>query len=163
MGLTAKDLQNLGPAARQQVLNKLSARGIKLDAESKYRSQKAMRVMPNGETMTFDSQREASRYDQLNLMLAAGRISDLRLQVDFTLQEAYTDADGNRIRAIRYRADFTYQKLVTNKYMSDPGGCYEYCDEWVPVVEDVKGIKTKEYSLKKKLMAEKFGITIQEV
>lgn len=146
MGLTAKDLQNLGPAARQQVLNKLSEKGLKLETGSKYRSQKATRVMPNGKTMTFDSQREARHYDELKLMLAAGRISDLRLQVDFTLQEAYTDAEGNRIRAIRYKADFTYL---------DSGGRF--------VVEDVKGVKTKEYSLKKKLMAEKFGIHIEEV
>lgn len=72
-----------------------------------------------------------------------------------------TNAD--RIRAIRYKADFTYKKLVTKLRKDDSGEFYGRCDGWVPVVEDVKGIKTKEYSLKKKLMAEKYGITIQEI
>lgn len=34
---------------------------------------------------------------------------------------------------------------------------------WLREVEDVKGVKTKEYQLKKKLMQDKYGITIREV
>ena len=54
--------------------------------------------------------KEARRYDHLTLRQQAGEIHDLRLQVDFTLQEAYTDQEGRRVRAIRYRADFTYRE-----------------------------------------------------
>ena len=34
---------------------------------------------------------------------------------------------------------------------------------WLREVEDAKGAKTKDYLLKKKLMQDKFGITIREV
>ena len=87
----------------------------------------------------------------------AGKIRDLRLQVDFTLQEAYTDGEGRRVRAIRYRADFTYQKP---SFIDRDG---ETC--WALVVEDVKSraTKTKQYAMKRKMMQEHFGIYIQEV
>lgn len=96
----------------------------------------------------FDSQKEARRYQTLMLAQKSGLIRDLRLQHEFTLQEAYTTCTGKRIRAIKYRADFTY-------YMVDGDSM---------VIEDVKskGTKTKEYELKKKLMADK-GYTILEV
>ena len=42
---------------------------------NKYGNKKAVR---NG--ITFDSQKEAVRYDQLMLMLCAGEIRDLKLQ-----------------------------------------------------------------------------------
>ena len=83
------------------------------------------------------------------MLLRCGQIQDLRLQVNFTLQEGYTTADGERVRPIVYRADFTYQERTR--------------DEWRPVVEDVKGVRTKEYSMKRKMMLEKFGVRIREV
>ena len=107
----------------------------------------------------FDSKKEARRFQELYAMLQAGEIIDLRLQHDFTLQEAFTDPDGRRVCAIRYRADFTYKELHHREYA---GGNY---DEWEPVVEDVKTrpTRTKEYILKKKLMKDKLGIDIREV
>jgi len=93
-------------------------------------------------------------------MLQAGEIIDLRLQQDFTLQEAFTNPDGRRICAIRYRADFTYKERHHREYAG--GGS---CDEWELVVEDVKSrpTRTKEYIMKKKLMKDKLGIEIREV
>ena len=95
----------------------------------------------------FDSQKEARRYDELMVMLRAGIISDLRLQPQFTLQESYITETGERIRAVRYTADFSYKfggKLV---------------------VEDVKSkpTRTKEYLRNRKFMRSKFGIDIQEI
>ena len=95
----------------------------------------------------FDSQKEARRYDELLVMLQAGIISDLRLQPQFTLQESYITETGERIRAVRYTADFSYKfggKLV---------------------VEDVKSTptRTKEYMRNRKFMRSKFGIDIQEI
>lgn len=58
------------------------------------------------EGIRFDSKKEAGRFRELQAMLQAGLIRELRLQQDFTLQEAYTTPDGRRIRAIRYCADF---------------------------------------------------------
>ena len=80
-----------------------------------------------------------------------------KLQQQFTLQEAYTTTEGVRVRAIRYQADFTYQKP---QFVDRDG-------EWIwgLVVEDVKSraTKTRAYAMKKKLMQERFNIEIQEV
>ena len=75
--------------------------------------------------------------------------------VDFTLQEAYTDTEGRRVRSIRYRADFTYLRRA----MGREG------HTWTLVVEDIKsrGTRTKDYLLKRKLMKDRFGIDIVEV
>lgn len=54
-----------------------------------------------------------------------------------------------------YRADFTYERATE----PDCNGTVH----WLREVEDVKGLRTKEYQLKKKLMQDKFGITIREV
>lgn len=95
----------------------------------------------------FDSRKEARRYDELMVMLQAGIITDLRLQPQFTLQESYITEIGERIRAVRYTADFSYR--FGNKL----------------VVEDVKSkpTRTKEYLRNKKFMRSKFGIDIQEI
>ena len=110
--------------------------------DTKYHSTPAERAV-----VRFDSQKEARRYDELMTMLRAGIISDLRLQPQFTLQESYITETGERIRAVRYTADFSYKfggKLV---------------------VEDVKSTatRTKEYLRNRKFMRSKFGIDIQEI
>ena len=87
--------------------------------------------------------------------MRAGEIRKLKLQAEYTLQEAYTTPEGERVQAIRYRADFAYERNAGH----DTYG-YEY---WVPVVEDVKGVKTDVYLLKKKLFREKQGYDITEV
>ena len=66
----------------------------------KYRNTPTERVTSSGAVIRFDSQKEARRYDHLILRQQAGEIRDLRIQVDFTLQEAYTDQKGRSIRAI---------------------------------------------------------------
>lgn len=114
---------------------------------AKYGNKKTVR---NG--ITFDSQKEAARYDALMLLLAAGEIRDLKLQPEFTLQEAFTTPDGERVRAVRYRADFSYRRRV--KEGADT--------RWERVVEDVKGFRTKDYELKRKLMLG-MGVTVTEL
>ena len=115
---------------------------LRKGSQGKYRNERAERG-----ALRFDSQKEARRYDELMVMLRAGIISDLRLQPQFTLQESYVTETGERIRAVRYTADFSYRfdgKLV---------------------VEDVKSTatRTKEYLRNRKFMRSKFGIEIQEV
>lgn len=129
-------------------------------AASKYHNSPTERVTEAGAVIHFDSRKEARRYDELMALQKAGAIQDLRLQVDFTLQEAYTGTQGCRVRAIRYRADFTY-------YRPRDGTTPETRDKssWVLVVEDVKSraTRTKDYLMKKKLMKDHFGIDIVEV
>lgn len=95
----------------------------------------------------FDSKKEARRYDALVVMLRCGEITDLRIQPEFTLIEAYTTPEGERIRAMRYRADFSYRK---NGEL---------------IVEDVKSpaTRTQTYLDKRKLMREIHGIEVTEV
>lgn len=160
MGLTGADLARMGPAAQRQVMEKLGITGKTKPV--KYHNEKAQRTMPNGTTRTFDSQKEARRYDELLLLLNAGEIRNLALQKQFTIQESYITADGERVRAIRYVADFAYErkKVVGQSGVSDPIGMREV---WTLVVEDAKGVRTKDYNLKKKLLRERFGISITEV
>lgn len=84
-----------------------------------------------------------------------GKIRDLRLQANFTLVEGYKTIEGKRIKLMVYRADFTYERATE----PDCNGAVH----WLLEVEDAKGMKTKDYLLKKKLMQDKFGITIREV
>lgn len=129
---------------------------------AKYHNKPTERVTASGAVLRFDSQKEARRYDELAALERAGTIRDLRMQVDFTLQEAYTDGEGQRVRAIRYRADFSYKKRP--KYWTGYE-CQCPDDGWILVVEDVKSraTRTKEYIMKRKLMKERFNIDIQEV
>lgn len=156
----AINLSDLPPKYQQQAVEKYmkqqkrrgpapSAAAVQnTDRAAKYRNTPTERVTASGAVLRFDSQKEARRYDHLILRQQAGEIRDLRLQVDFTLQEAYTDQEGRRIRAIRYRADFTYKERDGRL-----------------VVEDVKSrpTRTREYLIKRKLMKDRHGIEITEV
>ena len=124
---------------------------------NKYNAQKTERKMPNGELHTFDSQKEARRYDELALLLRAGKIRNLKLQPQFTLQESYISSDGDRVMAIRYTADFSYERST------EPDQNGEIW--WVKVVEDVKSraSKTEAYEIRHRLLQERFGVTLREV
>lgn len=145
MALTSADLARLGPGAQRQILAKLAKPPAAPEKRQKYGNRKAKRIMPNGEERTFDSQREARRYDELTLLLKAGRIQNLRLQQDFTLAEAFVKPSGEAVRAERYKADFTYYR------------------DGIFVVEDVKGYRTQDYINKRKAMYEKYGIEVTEI
>ena len=148
-------------------------------ARGKYGNVGAVREV-GGNVIRFDSQKEARRFDELLLLWRKGNIRDLKLQEDFTLQEAYTSPEtGTRVRAIRYRADFTYLERVGDDFwvtVEDRGldtppalrATSPIVGEgvgWRKVVEDVKSeaTKTRVYEIKKKLLREKFGIEIREV
>lgn len=97
---------------------------------------------------TFDSVKEFSRWQELKLMERAGEIYELRRQVPFILIPAQRDENGKLIeREVKYIADFTYRERCGNRL----------------VVEDTKGLKTREYIIKRKLMMYRLGIRIQEV
>ena len=168
MGISAEDVRRMAPWAQEQIAQQMmqKRRGVPecfdphpsaVPADTfpqgkalgnKYHAVKAVRVMPNGKEHVFASQAEARRYDGLALLLRTGVIRDLRLQVTFTLQESYINSEGERIRAIKYVADFTYIDF-TGEY----------------VVEDVKSAptRTRVFEMNRKLMAEKFGIIVKVV
>lgn len=148
MALTSADLARLGPKAQKQVLDKLA--GEQKPKKSKYGNRKVVR-----DGIKFDSEREAARFSELKVLRSMGKIRNLRLQTNFTLVEGYTTIEGERIKPMVYRADFVYERATE----PDCNGTVY----WLREVEDVKGMRTKEYQLKKKLMREKYGITIREV
>ena len=106
---------------------------------SKYHARK---VTVNG--ITFDSKKEARRWSELKLMESAGIITDLRRQVTFQLLPSQK-GDGRTERPANYVADFVYQ------------------ENGKTVVEDTKGMKTRDYILKRKILLFIHGITIKEV
>lgn len=91
--------------------------------------------------IAFDSKHERDRYVELMLMQKAGVIQDLQTQVEYPLIDK-----SQYGRKIVYRADFTY--ILDGKL----------------VVEDTKSpvTKTSTYRLKKRLLAERYGIVIKE-
>ena len=98
----------------------------------------AIKTTVNG--ILFDSKREAHRYYELLLLEKAGEISDLKLQVPY---ELIPKQKGER--ACIYKADFVYRQNGET------------------IVEDVKGVRTDAYKIKRKLMLWRYGIRIREV
>lgn len=86
--------------------------------------------------INFDSKKEAERYMDLKLLERAGAIKDLQLQVPF---ELVPKQKGER--AVRYIADFVYYDA----------------EKHISVVEDVKGCRTREYIIKRKLFKYLYG------
>ena len=87
----------------------------------------------NIKTKGYDSKKESRRARDLKLMEKAGLISDLREQVPF---ELVPKQQGER--SVKYLADFVYRE---GKMM---------------IVEDVKGLRTQSYIIKRKLFKLKY-------
>lgn len=84
---------------------------------------------------SFDSQKEANYYTELKLRLRAGEIKGFCIQPTFILAPN-----------LKYKADF----IVFN-------------NDGTSEIIDVKGMKTKEYIVKKKAFEDKFNLKIKEV
>ena len=107
---------------------------------AKYRNE---RVQVDG--IMFDSKAEAAHYGRLKLARDAGHL-EFERQVPFHFEVEYSANGRTQKKKMRYVADF----VVTWK-----GGKVE--------VQDVKGVQTREYKLKKKLMSALYGIEIREI
>ena len=122
---------------------------------TKYRSSK---IEIDG--ITFDSKKEAKRYQELKDMAFRGDITDLQIQVKYVLIPQQREPDsitpnGRKVkgkileRECSYYADFVYKKNGET------------------IVEDVKGMKIGAayslFSIKRKLMLWRYGIRVREV
>lgn len=105
---------------------------------SKYRA-----VLTEQDGIKFSSKREAARWKALQLAEQAGEIRDLSRQVSYELH-----ADGGNLVG-RYVADHVYRERQG--------------DEWVLVIEDVKGMPTPLYDWKRRHIFAEYGIEIREV
>lgn len=75
---------------------------------AKYRNKKVTRIV-NGKAEVFDSIKEASRFDQLYLLLKAKKITKLVIQPSFVLMDTQTH-NGKTYSKVKYIADFRYEK-----------------------------------------------------
>ncbi len=109
---------------------------------SKYNNRK---VRCFGET--FDSMLECERYKYLKALEQQKVISNLQRQVKYVLLPSQKDSKTQKTieREITYLADFVYEKGSQT------------------IVEDVKGLRTDVYKIKRKLMLYFHNIRIKEV
>lgn len=108
--------------------------------QSKYKAKKI-----KTEDGIFDSKKEYKRWLELKALQDRGEIKLLTRQVPFELIPSQRIEGKVVERAVTYKADFVYIYKGSQ------------------VVEDVKGFKTPEYILKRKMMLYRYGIKIQEV
>lgn len=106
----------------------------KLKKGNKYNNQKT-----NYNGRQYDSKKEAIRAFELDLMVKAKLVRSWQPQVPFV---------------------FVYSGIKICKYIADFS--VKYQDGHVEI-EDVKGVRTGVYVLKKKLMKAFYGITIKEI
>lgn len=130
--------------------------------KSKYNKYSAKKTMVDG--IEFDSRKEARRYQQLLLLERAGVIRDLKMQQRFVL----IPPQYERVETGEYYKTGSKKGIPKTKevcveqsvvYVAD----FTYMEDEKMVVEDTKGVKTKDYIIKRKLMLYKYGIKIREV
>jgi hypothetical protein len=90
--------------------------------------------------LRFDSKAEAFRYTQLTLLARAGQITDLCVHPRYIIWDHWTvTAKGKKhLEKIEYEGDFSYT------------------ENGQPVVEDVKGVLTDVYRIKKKMFLARY-------
>ena len=123
---------------------------------NKYKNRKTM----TSDGIVHDSSLEAARWCELKLLERAGKIRDLRRQVEYELipsqYETYEryGKNGNRLK--------DGVKLVEKKCCYVADFVYVDTDTGKTVVEDTKGVKTKDYIIKRKMMLYVHNIKIKE-
>lgn len=110
-----------------------------LKTKKKKKKSKYSAVKTKVDGIKFDSKKEARRYKELKILERSDEIKSLELQPRFLLQEKFKYNDKT-IRKIEYVADF--------RYIDEKGNT---------VVEDVKGMKTEVYKIKKKIFLKRYG------
>ena len=92
----------------------------------------------------------------MRLLEKAGAITDLQRQVEFVLIPAQREPD-----TIGKRGGVIKGKTIEHKcsYVAD----FVYNENGRQIVEDTKGVRTKDYVIKRKLMLYIHGIRIREV
>jgi hypothetical protein len=120
-------------------------------AGNKYRNKKCV-----VDGVVFDSKKEARRYAVLKAREQVGEITSLQRQVEFTLIPAHYEPD-----TVGKRGGVKKGKIIERKcsYVAD----FVYMENGEMIVEDTKGIRTKDYVIKRKMMYHFYGIRIREV
>ena len=88
----------------------------------------------------FDSKREAQFYSSLKQLERAGQVSQIELQKRYPLA-----VNGHAVCS--YFADFAFHDAIQDRYR----------------VVDIKGVVTKDFSIKRKLMRAIHGIEVEVI
>lgn len=144
---------------QKAVLDQLKAAYGKPKARgsSKYHAEK---ITVNG--ITFDSKKEARRWLELTALEQAGKIHGLRRQVKYLLIPEQRESCAERYKSGPKKGQFKPGRVLERE-------CAYYADfdyytaAGTHVVEDVKGVRTKEYRLKRKMLLYTYQIRISEV
>lgn len=122
----------------------------------KYRNKK---VEVDG--ILFDSKKEANRYMELKLLEKAGEITDLKRQVRYELIPSQREQSTEMYKSGPHKGEYKPGKVIEQSccYVAD----FVYKEGDHIVVEDTKGMRTKDYVIKRKLMLHRYGIRIKEV
>lgn len=120
-----------------------------LRAPSKYGNKKT-----TVDGIEFDSKKEAKRWGELQVLLKAGRITEIERQVMFELAPSVKFSTSPRATpTLRYVADFVYFEHYGNAGETKL---------WRSVVEDAKGFRTADYKIKRHLMLAVHKIEVSE-
>ncbi len=117
------------------------------------------KVKKDGES--FDSRKEYRRWMELILCVKAKEISHLRRQVKYVLIPTQRESSNEIYQKGPKKGCFKPGKIIEREvaYIAD----FVYEDEnGRTVVEDCKGVRTKEYIIKRKMMLYEYGIRIKE-
>lgn len=131
--------------------NKTLGRRFKRGRKSKYGARKTV-----VDGITFDSEKEARRWQQLKALQDTGKIDGLQRQIKIQLIPAQREPD-----VIGPKGGRKPGKLIEREcsYIAD----FYYIENGKQVVEDTKGVRTPEYIIKRKLCLWLLGIRIKEV
>lgn len=110
---------------------------------------------------TFDSRKEYFRYKELSLLAKAGAIQNLKRQVKFVLIPTQYEPSTEVYKKGEKKGQPKPGRVIEKECSYYADFVYELNGE--KVVEDTKGVKTKEYIIKRKLMLYIHGIRIREV
>lgn len=87
--------------------------------------------------ITFDSKAEAKRYSELKMLEKSGVISNLELQPRFEICP---------------RVKWNGKTIAKRSYVAD----FKYTENGIDIVEDVKGMRTSVYILKRSLFLNQY-------
>lgn len=123
---------------------------------NKYRNRK---TVVNG--IVFDSKKEAKRYQELLLLERTGAIQSLERQKKYILIPAQREWSSEVYTKGKKKGQPKQGKLLEREcsYIAD----FVYQENGQTIVEDTKGVRTKDYRIKRKLMLYIHGIRIREI
>jgi len=127
-----------------------------------YRSTKYHNKVVKVDDETFSSKKEYRRWIELKILEDAGVIRNLQRQVKYVLIPAQREPETISQRGRKIPGKVIEREVV---YISD----FTYEQDGEIVVEDIKGYTATNsgayriFSIKRKLMLERFGIRIREI